>query len=378
MALNPSDHPPSFRGPSARYHINHDTSAVSELVAVILLVAMLVIGMGVVAVTIFSQPAPEEIPRVDILISNTSTELLLEHHGGTPLRKETTEITFDETAIDLDAVTLRGGDGAWPWTVGEAIVCSCGVQPRNVQVFYTGPGGPAVLRSVFMTGGGTGPGGDVGPGEKPITVTFPDQEALDEWVVDQFVDQFEGRSLYFSRTERGSQGYLQGEMTFDITGSGSYVVIGDDPPTPLSIGDEVRLWFKQGGTPDVMIFALGDRGWTMHAIGDGRGDFELYINGPPDISGNDDLTDCWITGFDNFQSTLTLRVKGGTEHTRLIINNDTYIDEDNGDTFIFSDIRPAEPTLFVLDFPPNVGAGQSVLFVGNASAITDNGVPIYP
>jgi len=367
--------PPS----GTQFRVSERDTAVSELVAVVLLIAMLAIGMGVVAVTLFSQSPPEELPQVDILITNTSTELLLEHRGGSPLRKETTGITFDDTAIDLDAVTLRGGDGDWPWTVGETIVCSCGVRPRTVQVIYTGPGGPAVLRSTFIAGGGTGPGEDISPpGGEPITVTFPNQSALDEWVVDQFVDQFEGRSIYFSRTERGSQGYLQGEMSFDISGSGSYVVIGDDPPTPLSIGDQVRLWFTPGGTPDVMVFALGDRGWTMHAIADGTNDFRLYINGGPDISGNDDLTDCWITGFDNFQSTLTLAVRGGTEHTRLIINNETYIDEDNGDTFIFSDIRPADPTLFVVDFPPNVGAGQSVLFVGNASAITDNGVPIYP
>ncbi|MHC1626627.1 MAG: hypothetical protein ACXQTN_04720 [Methanoculleaceae archaeon] len=207
----------------------------------------------------------------------------------------------------------------------------------------------------------TGPGGDIlPPGGGPITITFPDQSALDEWVV----EQFEGRPIYFILTERGPQGYLQVEMSFTITGSGSYVVIGDDPPTPLSIGDGVRLRFRPGG--------------TMDAIGDGKDDFRLYINDGPGISGNDLLTDCWITGFEDFTTTLTFRVGGGTEHTRLIINNETCIDEDNGGTFIFSDIRPGDPTPFVLEFPPNLGAGQPVLSVGNASAITRNGVLVHP
>jgi len=175
---------------------------------------------------------------------------------------------------------------------------------------------------------------------------------------------------------------FEGTLQFRVTGGGSYLVIGNNPRTNLAVGDEVKFEFAPGKTPDLMFFVLGNKGWSIQAQSDGVNDLRIFIkhNGVwgPDISGNGDLTESWITDYDNYVSMLNFSVKGGTEHTRLIIDNATILDDENGDTFWFYQIEPAHPTLLVMQYPSTGARGNGVYFVGKAERVTRNGNPIYP
>ncbi len=359
--------------------------AVSEIVATILLISVAVLGAAIIAVTLYSQPLPEETPQVAILVSNTTTSILLTHNGGDTLLEEGFVVSVDGTVLDNPDATITGGDGTWPWSLGETLTFPTAGEPREVRVVYTGGGAELLLKSAVLsaeTGTPVVPDTPSGDGGDGIDVHFDDQEELDTWVVDQFREQLEGDSIYFTRAERGSQGVFEGTLQFRVTGGESYLVIGNNPRTNLAIGDEVKLEFAPGNTPDLMFFMLGNKGWSIQAQGDGVNDLRIFIrhNGiwGPDISGNGDLTESWITDYDNYASTLNFSVKGGTEHTRLIINNATVLDDDNGDSFWFYQIEPAHPTLLVMQYASTGALGNGVYFVGKAERVTRNGNPIYP
>jgi len=357
-------------------------NAVSELIAIVLLLGVLVVGVGIIMVTITSQPLPDEIPNINILVGNTTTAVLIKHNGGDPLQENEFTVVVDGTALQNQDATITGGDGAWPWAVGETRQYPVAAVPHQVSILYTAGGGSVLLKSASLNGVVQTEGPDA-PGQgEGIDIHFDDQDELDAWVVDQFREQLEGDSIYFTRAERGSQGVFEGTLQFRVTGGGSYLVIGNNPRTNLTVGDEVKLEFAPGNTPDLMFFMLGNKGWSIQAQGDGVNDLRIFIrhNGiwGPDISGNGDLTESWITDYDNYVSRLNFSVKGGTEHTRLIIDNVTVLDDENGDTFWFYRIEPAHPTLLVMQYASTGALGNGVYFVGKAEQVTRNGNPIYP
>jgi len=347
-----------------------ETEAISEIIAIVLLPGVLVPGVTTRDVTITSQPPPEGIPRVSILVSNTTTSILLTHNGGDTLDEGEFVVSVDGTTLSNQDATTPGGDGAWPWSLGETLTFPTAGEPHEVRVVYTEGGAELLLKSATLgqsSGTAAAPDTPAGPGMTPptgnITLTFDDQDELDAWVVDQFREQLEGDSIYFTRAERGSQGVFEGTLQFRVTGGGSYLVIGNNPRTNLAVGDEVKLEFAPGKTPDLMIFMLGNKGWSIQAQGDGA---------------NGDLTESWITGYDDYVSTLNFSVKGGTEHTRLIIDNATVLDDENGDTFWFYRIEPAHPTLLVMQYASTGALGNGVYFVGKAERVTRNGNQVHP
>jgi len=359
--------------------------AVSEVVSVVLLLGVVVVGVGIITVTIYSQPAPEKTPQVDILVSGNNNVISLTHNGGDPLAEGTFYVLADGERLENS--TLQ--NGAWPWSIGETLTFATAGEPHEVRVVYTGGGAELLLKSATLgqsSGTAADPDTPAGPGTTPptgnITLTFDDQEELDAWVVDQFREQLEGDSIYFTRAERGAQGVFEGTLQFRVTGGGSYLVIGNNPQTNLAIGDEVKLEFATGKTPDLMFFMLGNKGWSIQAQGAGKDNLQIFIrhNGVwgPDISDNGDLTESWITDYDDYVSMLNFSVKGGEHHTRLIINNATVLDDKNGDTFWFYRIEPAHPTLLMMQYAPTGAKGNGVYFIGKADRVTRNGNPIYP
>ncbi|KAF5039730.1 hypothetical protein DSECCO2_540870 [anaerobic digester metagenome] len=365
--------------------------AVSELIAAILLISLVTLAAAIIVVMLLSQPSVSHIPKVDAIVTNESHTVYLYHGGGDAIGQGQLKIFVDGEFVPMTSVQIRGGDNAWPWNLGKTLVVMySGLEmPARVDLVYTGAGSETLLKTATLgqnSGSTTGPDSPEGPGTTPlsgnITLTFNDQDELDAWVVDQFREQLEGDSIYFTRAERGPQGVFEGTLQFRVTGGGSYLVIGNDPRTNLAVGDEVKLEFAPGKTPDLMFFMLGNKGWSIQAQGAGKDDLQIFIkhNGVwgPDISDNGDLTESWITDYDNYVSMLNFSVKGGEHHARLIINNATVLDGKNGDTFWFYRIEPAHPTLLMMQYAPTGAKGNGVYFVGKAERVTRNGKPIYP
>jgi len=341
-----------------------NSDAVSEIIGAILLIGLVVLGVAIIAVFIFAQPMPEEIPDINIVISNVSTpsgeKIFIQHNGGDALSKAVFIVYTDGTPLDNDDATISGGN--WPFSLGETLEFNVTSAPENVRVIYTGGESAAILKSAYQSG--TYDVDTGGPDVVPTAIPTPDpgvdpEEYLEEHYVEYFLEQLENSSIYLSRAERGANtyAYLEGTLGLRINGSGSYVVV-EEVPIALSDNDLVEIIFDKD-RPNALIYMVGEKGWSI-TVDD---HVTVKIN---NIDVGDELTESWFVRYKSFTSTLNLAVGNDAHWTRLIIN------------IVFYNITPAEPTLMTLIFPDTRGKGDRVQFVGLADRVTQNGIQIYP
>ena len=355
-----------------------NSDAVSEIVGAILLVGLVVVGVAIIAVFIFSQPMPEEIPSIDLVISNVSAPLVekvfVQHNGGDALFKADFIVYADGTPLDNDDATISGGNLDWPFSLGETLEFNVASAPENVRVIYTGGESAAILKSAYQSG--TSDVDTGGPDVVPTAIPTPDpgvdpEEYLEGYYVEYFLEKLESSSIYLSRAEMGANtyAYLEGTLKVRINGSGSYIVV-KEVHIALYDDDLVEIIFDKD-RPNVLIYLVGDKGWTITV----DTHVTVKIN---NIDVGNELTESWFVRYKSFTSTLNLAVGDSAHWTRVIINNVTILDEINSDYFVFYNITPAEPTLMTLIFPDTHGLGDRVQFVGLADRVTQNGVQIYP
>jgi FlaG/FlaF family flagellin (archaellin) len=163
-----------------------DEEGVSEVIGAILLVSLAVLGVAIVAVALFSQPAPAEIPHVSVVAgaSDDNTTFVLFHEGGDPLNEGNYRIYMDTGSglVDrTDDFTLSGDD---IWSISENLTYSGGdvTQIERVVVSVVDSGGgetviaePAYRATTMDAGGYVDDGGaGSGPGITPVPTPTPD------------------------------------------------------------------------------------------------------------------------------------------------------------------------------------------------------------
>ncbi len=159
-------------------------SAVSELIGAILLVSLVILGVMIVAVSVLSQPPPEDVPQVNALADNISKTVYLYHDGGNSLEPQ--EIRTIVNGVNSSFSLANNED--WPWSVGKTLkVDYPGTDmPEYIQLIYTGgstqtliltayfvppviTGGPTLITTVptppgpYIITASTGTGGSVSP-----------------------------------------------------------------------------------------------------------------------------------------------------------------------------------------------------------------------
>jgi len=168
-----------------------DEKAVSEVIGVVLLISVTVLGVALVAVTYFSQPAPSEIPHVSVVAGATADNatFILSHEGGDALAEGSYRI-YVETESGLedqtDKFALEGDDDVW--SIGENLTYTG--TPGRVVISVVDSGGaetmiaePVYVAGVVDTGGyvdagGSGTvtysGGDNESEEMPVLIVIPE------------------------------------------------------------------------------------------------------------------------------------------------------------------------------------------------------------
>ncbi|WP_157200275.1 hypothetical protein [Methanogenium cariaci] len=91
-----------------------------------------------IGVFFFSQPVAEELPAVDILLSNNGSTILFQHNGGDSLAEDEFRIYVGGNAVAATELSFIDG-GNWPWSVGETI-----------QYTATGPITPPLDENVLI------------------------------------------------------------------------------------------------------------------------------------------------------------------------------------------------------------------------------------
>lgn len=338
--------------------------AVSEVVSVVLLLGVVVVGVGIITVTIYSQPAPEKTPQVDILVSGNNNVISLTHNGGDPLAEGTFYVLADGERLENS--TLQ--NGAWPWSIGEVLQYSVAPAPERVQVVYSGGGGAVLLKSATFSGaaGTAGPDVPAAGGGGELHYDFDTPEERDVWVIDQFVKMLESNSIYLSQSIKSDSDMWKssGFFNFTITESDTVLNLSKNNPNnpetvPFTVGQKLSIKLENS---KMRFFAIGQSGWHISAA-----DVTIYRN--DNKLDYDYIVEGKINGFTDFTSTVTITT-ASSEHnalyTDLYIYNVPKITGACSKKITLTHIQPAKPTLMILDISKN----DPCYFVGYAESIT--------
>jgi PKD repeat protein len=106
------------------------------MVGVLMLVAIFVVGAGILAVIYFSTPPTEKGPAANIVATNESRLIRISHMGGDTLSQDRLQIY-----VDGQLQTFSGFNGNEPWSVGQTLSFYSNSIPKKVDVVYTGTPG---------------------------------------------------------------------------------------------------------------------------------------------------------------------------------------------------------------------------------------------
>lgn len=334
--------------------------ALSDIIAGILLTAVIVAGIGMAAVFILSLGTPVDIPVLRVSPVNNVWNVALVHSGGDPLSIDEMRIMIDGVDRTDELFLYPGGDennkkapGEWStFSVGDWLVSSVPCDEESeVQIIYTSPDVPTVIQTVVCQPGDIPPPpiadftASAYSGYVPMYVSFTDQSIgeVTFWSWD-FGDNYNStdknpvhtyinsgifavnltvcngggcNSTENSITVFGFDDYIENESVFvygsqltflgkDVTGEGSTIVITGDIVT-----DDIK-----GASIDVSnINVDGDLYVDTGTASFGSKDFSGMIN----ISG--DLT-LWIGNRDIYGD---VYVGGNFTVKEATIHNNVYV-----------------------------------------------------
>jgi flagellin-like protein len=109
---------------------DHEKGA-SEIIGSLLLIAIIVSVVSVVAAILFSQPAPDKVPAVYIVIENSSRIVTITHGGGDSIPLNEIKISIDNTPLSFSC-----DDCGSTWSIGKTLTVISPWMPNRVDVVY--------------------------------------------------------------------------------------------------------------------------------------------------------------------------------------------------------------------------------------------------
>lgn len=197
-----------------------DEEAVSEVIGAVLLVSLAVLGVAIVAVALFSQPPPSEVPHVSVVAGNNTTTFVLFHEGGDTLAAGNYRIYVDNGSglVDrTDEFALAGDD---IWSIGENLTYTGGGTPERVVISVVDSGGgETVIAEPYGFGAATGGAyADVGgSGTLPVVTVTPGTGGGNETSPVFIVLPELGTEMDFSSGGSGSSGHYYSDVSANAT-----------------------------------------------------------------------------------------------------------------------------------------------------------------
>jgi hypothetical protein len=333
-------------------------AGVSEIVGSMLLISLVVAGVAIVAVVLFSQSSPQDVPNVNFMTGTNSppTLLYLYHNGGDTL-------TSGQFTVIVDGVskpyTISGGGNQW--SLGKNLIVPITGAPGNVAIVYNISGSGGVV--IHSASANVAASGTVSP-DIITGLTYP--PAVD---IMQLMENVTNNTINFYR-ENGTLIQPGGYLQFTVSGTNSTMyTTSSTVPVVLNPGDIVTV------TPDsvsqgMKVFGVGDQIWELTSE-----KATLSITGRSVYTGP--IIHSWITGYSGMRSELNLSTASspGLYFTELALNN--YPSYERSQTFssqiingtssrsiLISGARPNAIGMFVLQFDNKT---KSTYFVGSAS-----------
>ena len=128
-------------------------AAVSELIGAIVLTAVIVAGVSIVGVVLWSQPPPLKVPSLTALISNQSCRIGIYHDGGDVLDRQAFRI-FVDGADQTANFQKKGATSPWTmWVNGDTLEyapSTCPQTPQRVDIVSNDGTRAAVIATAFF------------------------------------------------------------------------------------------------------------------------------------------------------------------------------------------------------------------------------------
>jgi|GEM_PF-1273713 len=117
----------------------NNESGLSEVIAAVLLIALVTASMGIVAVVLTSNIIPTEVPHMDFDACNDSNKIYVYHAGGDTIEPVAEKVTFK--VLDNEKRLLYEQALVKNWSTGEVINISGNVNAKYIQLIArTGEG----------------------------------------------------------------------------------------------------------------------------------------------------------------------------------------------------------------------------------------------
>jgi hypothetical protein len=128
-------------------------AAVSELIGAIVLTAVVVAGVSIVGVVLWSQPPPLKVPALSAVIYNQSCRVDIYHSGGDVLDRQAIRIFVD--GVNRTADFQKKGDAVtWTrWINGDTLEyapATCTQTPKRVDIIYNDGTVASVISTAFF------------------------------------------------------------------------------------------------------------------------------------------------------------------------------------------------------------------------------------
>ena len=350
--------------PDQKKNLRDNSSGVSEIIGVILLISVAVLAIAIIAAGLFSQPLPQKIPDARFITGiNSSTKILtIYHDGGEPLYRGEFYLKINDVKIEDNAYTFSP-EGGNIWSVGKSLILPNVQSNSKVQIFYNTGSGEVLLDQLIVQPNLTMVP-DIFVTPTPICPTCSISGCNQSVIGDAFTQIVMNTSIIFLRADSGTSLRESGVLTFKVTNTSSTLSIGKDL-IYLNEGDIVTISLDKN-SKDFKAFGLGDK--FYHLRGDG---VNIQLSNPSRNFNNVVLQNGWITGYVDLGSTFTIDSPNPKKdaYTLLVKNGTTIINDNNNERVItISNIRPIGVGLFLLEEDSN--GQEGVNFVGYAEKIT--------
>ncbi len=252
-------------------------SAISPLIAEMLMIALVCLAAGVAYVILFHIPSLEKIPMAAVDITKDDNRVTLFHKNGDPFEEGTFYVTVNGDRVPDGNVSLVGG--SYPWSSGGRLVADYPTtgEIRDVKLVYAVPSVSVVIASAFFSGGtpvnntpvySRYPGFAVEAWVKWNVPPNPGGDTTSRWatvVVDGTTDN--NRRYHFQHNSDNTK-FEFALATAAMTGSGTWVA---STTTPAS-----GTWYyvtgiynKTPGTMAIYVNGASESSKSVGAPGDG-------------------------------------------------------------------------------------------------------------
>jgi PKD repeat protein len=124
--------------------------AIAEIIGSLVLISIIALAFAILAMVLFSQPAPQKIPAVAISITNQSKIIRISHQSGD-------SILLNETKVFVNGVpqSFTCNDCGDTWSIGKTLTIDYSNQPNfpnKVDIVFSGAGTMQVLLSSIYLG----------------------------------------------------------------------------------------------------------------------------------------------------------------------------------------------------------------------------------